>query len=99
MPARGRSADAARTHTIPTIDRSLETATENHRAGNLAEARRLYAEVLTRDPSHALALFRASLLELQDGRADAALAMIAKAAATDPANGRYQFGLGQALQA
>jgi protein O-GlcNAc transferase len=96
MPARGRSAYSARTHTIPTIDRSLETATENHRAGNLAEARRLYAEVLARDPSHALALFRAGLLELQDGRPDAALALIAKAAASDPADTRYQFGLGQA---
>ena len=39
------------------------------------------------------------MLELQDGRPDAALAAIGLAAAAAPAEPRYQFGLGQALQA
>jgi predicted O-linked N-acetylglucosamine transferase (SPINDLY family) len=81
------------------VDRLLETATENHRAGNLSDARRLYAEALSADPGHTLALFRSGLLELQEGRHEAALARIAQAAAADLADARYQFGLGQALQA
>jgi protein O-GlcNAc transferase len=85
--------------TIPTIERLLEIGTENHRAGNLAEARRLYAQILASDPTHGLALFRTGLLELQDRRPDAALALIMQAAASAPEDTRYQFGLGEALQA
>jgi len=85
--------------TISAIDRLLETATASHRAGKLAEARSLYDEVLALNPAHPLALFRKGLLELQDGRPEAALALIAAAAAADPGSARYQFGLGNALQA
>ncbi len=74
----------------------LETATENHRAGNLAEARRLYAEVLRNEPANPLALFRSGLLELQDQRPEPALELIAKAAALSPGEPRFRFGLGQA---
>jgi protein O-GlcNAc transferase len=77
----------------------LETATEQHRAGNLAAARRLYAEVLTADPAHTLALFRSGLLELQSRHPQPAFELIAQAAAAAPEDARFQFGLGQALQA
>ncbi|HUE10383.1 MAG TPA: tetratricopeptide repeat protein [Steroidobacteraceae bacterium] len=77
----------------------LETATEQHRAGNLAAARRLYAEVLAADPAHALALFRSGLLELQSRHPHAALELITQAAAAAPEDARFQFGLAQALQA
>jgi len=76
----------------------LEIATENHRAGNLADARRLYAQVLENEPANELALFRSGLLELQEQRPEAALELIVKAAALSPAEPRFQFGLGQALQ-
>jgi predicted O-linked N-acetylglucosamine transferase (SPINDLY family) len=77
----------------------LQTATEQHRAGNLPEARRLYEQVLSAAPLHAPALFRSGLLELQDGHADIALARIAQASAAAPDDPRYRIGLGQALQA
>jgi protein O-GlcNAc transferase len=77
----------------------LETATEQHRAGNLAAARLLYAEVLAADPAHTLALFRSGLLELQSRHHPAALELITRAAAAAPEDARFQFGLGQALQA
>jgi protein O-GlcNAc transferase len=77
----------------------LETATEQHRAGNLAEARRQYARVLAVDPAHTLTQFRSGLLELQDRRPEAALALIMQATAADPDETRYQLGAGQALQA
>jgi protein O-GlcNAc transferase len=82
-----------------TIDRLLESATEHHRAGHLSEARRLYAQFLAANPGHALGLFRSGLLELQDRQLDAALGSIQKAASAAPDNARYQFGLGQVLDA
>ncbi len=85
--------------TAETADRLLQTAAEHHRAGNLAEARRAYSQILAAQPEHTLALFRSGLLELQDRRAEAALALIARAAAAAPGEARYQIGLGQALQA
>ena len=77
----------------------LETATGLHRAGDLAAARRLYGEVLAADPAHHLAAFRLGLLELQEGRAEAAAALIGQAADRVPDNSHYQLGLAQALQA
>jgi len=77
----------------------LETAAGLHRAGDLAAARRLYDEVLAADPAHDLAAFRLGLIELQEGRAEAAAALIGQAAERVPDNSRYQLGLAQALQA
>jgi protein O-GlcNAc transferase len=76
----------------------LETATEQHRAGNLAEARRLYTAVLRAEPTHDLALFRLGLVELQEGRHQRAATLIRAAAERVPGNVRYQQGLAQALQ-
>ena len=84
---------------ISIIDRLLESATEHHRAGNLPEARRLYAQFLAANPTHDLALFRSGLLDLQDRRLDASLGSLQKAALAVPGNARYQFGLGQVLDA
>jgi predicted O-linked N-acetylglucosamine transferase (SPINDLY family) len=77
----------------------LESATEQHRAGQFAEARRLYREVLARAPAHPVTLFRSGLLELQDGHPEAALPLVERAVAADAAEPRYQFVLGQVLQA
>ncbi len=82
-----------------TQDTSLQRATELHRAGDLAEARRLYEQILAADPLHTLALFRSGLLALQSGDADLALTRMQQAAAAAPGEVRYHFGLGQALQA
>jgi protein O-GlcNAc transferase len=85
--------------TISTTDRLLESATEHHRAGDLAQARNLYAAYLAANPGHDLALFRSGLLELQDRRLEAALLLVQRAAASAPDNARYQYGLGQILGA
>jgi protein O-GlcNAc transferase len=84
---------------IQTIEQLLETATEQHRAGKFAEARRFYRQVLARAPAHALALYRSGLLELQDGHPDAALVLLEQAIAGVADESRYHFVLGQALQA
>jgi len=80
------------------LEQWLETATEHHRAGDLAKARRLYDQVLASDPGHGLALFRSGLLELQAGHPDAALLRIEQASTAAPDEARYRVGLGQALQ-
>ncbi len=84
---------------MPTTDQLLQTATEQHRAGELAEARKLYRHVLSETPAHAAALFRAGLLELQDGQPQAALALVEQAAAAAPGEPRHHFGLGQVFHA
>jgi protein O-GlcNAc transferase len=76
----------------------LAAATEQHRAGNLAEARRLYEELLHTEPEHDVALFRLGLVDLQEGRHEAAAALILKAAERSPGEVRYHLGLAQALQ-
>ena len=81
-----------------TIDQLLEMATERHRAGNLADARRLYDRVLEGKPAHAPALFRRGLLELQDGHPALALELIEQVVAMAPGEPRHQLGLGQVLQ-
>jgi protein O-GlcNAc transferase len=84
---------------IQAIEKLLETATVHHRAGKFAEARRAYRQVLAQAPAHTLALYRSGLLELQDGHPDTALALVEQAIAADANEPRYQFVLGQALQA
>lgn len=93
MPHRARGA------AISIHDRLLESATERHRAGNLPEARRLYAQLLAADPDHEVALFRSGLLDLQERRLDDALKSIRKATLAAPRNARYQIALGQVLEA
>jgi predicted O-linked N-acetylglucosamine transferase (SPINDLY family) len=81
-----------------TTEQTLQSATDKHRAGELAEARRLYALVLRAAPNDAAALFRSGLLELQDHRPEAALRFLEEAVRIDPREPRHLLGLGQALQ-
>ncbi len=83
----------------PRTDPLLESATERHRAGDLAAARRLYAQALAADPTLTVARFRSGLLEMQEGRLQEALGLIGQACAEAPQDARYQFGLAQLLQA
>ncbi|MGO8858624.1 MAG: tetratricopeptide repeat protein [Steroidobacteraceae bacterium] len=82
-----------------TTDQLLELATGRHRTGDLVEARRLYRQILADVPTHAMALFRGGLLELQDGRPEQALALMEQAATIAPDEPRHHVGVGQALQA
>jgi predicted O-linked N-acetylglucosamine transferase (SPINDLY family) len=84
---------------IQAVEKLLDTATAHHRAGEIAEARRLYRQVLILDPAQTLARYRSGLLELQDGHPDTALALVEQAIAADANEPRYHFVLGQALQA
>jgi protein O-GlcNAc transferase len=84
---------------IQAIEELLETATAQHRDGKFAEARGLYRQLLAQAPAHTLAIYRSGLLELQDGHPETALALVERAVAAEANEPRYQFVLGQALQA
>src|ERR1700722_12508749 len=81
-----------------TTDHLLEEATGRHRAGDLVEARRLYAQFLEGAPNPTTALFRLGLLELQAARPESALPLLERAAAAAPAEARHHIGLGQVRQ-
>jgi tetratricopeptide (TPR) repeat protein len=80
-------------------DRLLQLAAEQHRVGNLADARRSYQEILAADPQCAAALFRVGLLELQAGHAGAALAYITRATVAAPGEATFELYRGHTLQA
>jgi protein O-GlcNAc transferase len=96
--ARESSGYTGRTFAM-TIEQLLQRATDQHRAGDLQSAARLYGEVLAAVPAHAVATFRLGLLELQRGRADQALDLIGRVTAAAPANHRHQMGLAQCFSA
>jgi protein O-GlcNAc transferase len=76
-----------------------EQAFERHRAGDLREARRLYDQVLAATPGDHRTMFRSGLLELQEGRPEAALRRIEQAIEAAPEQIRYPLGLGETLAA
>jgi predicted O-linked N-acetylglucosamine transferase (SPINDLY family) len=84
-------------------DEALAKASAHHAAGDHAQARPLYDEVLAADPNHPMALLRVAEQELAQGRADDAAGRIERA--LNAAMGRGQstrdlwFVLGRAHMA
>jgi predicted O-linked N-acetylglucosamine transferase (SPINDLY family) len=76
-----------------------EEALRHHRSGRLAEAERLYREVLAADDRHADSLHLLGVLAHQVGKNDAAAALIAKAIEINTAEAAYHSNLGLVLQA
>ncbi len=75
-----------------TNDPRLARATELHRGGDLPAARRLYVEILSAAPASPAARFALGLLELQDGRPEEALTLIAGTVAAAGSEPRYRLG-------
>lgn len=67
-----------------TIDQVIQIAQQHHQAGRLAEAEKIYRQVLAQEPNHAQALNLLGLLAGQVGRADAALELIRRAIQIEP---------------
>jgi SAM-dependent methyltransferase/Flp pilus assembly protein TadD len=74
-------------------------AVRHHQAGQLADADRLYAQVLDADPNHAHALHLRGALALTAGRHDDAVALIGRALALDGQQPDFHYNLGLALSA
>src|SRR5882672_7028762 len=78
-------------------DALIRNAFESHRAGRLAEAERLYGEILKSEPRHLDALFLLGSLHFQRGDLAAALARFDQALAVKPDMPDAHAGRGAAL--
>lgn len=81
---------------VPTL---LAAAIDHHRAGRLAEAEALYAQVLESDPEEPDALHLLGLAHRAQGRVDAAIGLMERAVRRRPGIALYHANLGAALRA
>jgi tetratricopeptide (TPR) repeat protein len=82
---------------MPT-DSTLDTAQALHLQGRLAEAERLYRQVLSREPDAILALGGLGALAYQHGRADEAASLFARGVVIRPQEPGFHANLGEALR-
>jgi predicted O-linked N-acetylglucosamine transferase (SPINDLY family) len=82
-----------------TIQQQLESGLSHHQAGRLAEAERIYRQVLAEQPNHADALHLLGVLAGQTGRLDAGVDLIRRAIAICSTNASIYNNLGNALSA
>ena len=64
---KGPGTARARKIRTASADSGIEAAISHHRAGRLADARRLYAEIQSREPNDAVALHHLGVIEYQEG--------------------------------
>jgi Tfp pilus assembly protein PilF len=76
----------------------LGNALRHHQAGRLAQAERIYRQILAIDFQHADSLHLLGMIELQAGRHEAAGEMIRQAIAIDDRQAAYHSNLGTVLQ-
>jgi protein O-GlcNAc transferase len=79
-------------------DQAMQLAVQHHQAGKLAEAEKIYRQVLSREPRNPGALHLLGVIALQTGQLDAAIELIRKAIAIDPAAAEFHLNLGNALR-
>jgi len=80
-----------------TLQQQFESALSHHRSRRLAEAERIYRQILAQQPNHADALHLLGVLAAQGGRSDAAVDLIGRAIAICSTNASYYSNLGNAL--
>jgi len=93
-PATRRSSDRA-----GPVGSLFALALQRHQEGKLAEADRLYRDILTRDPGHFDALHLSGVLAHQTGRNEAAVALIGKAIAINNRVSTFHGNIGEAYRA
>ncbi len=76
----------------------LQLGLEHQQNGRMAEAERIYREVLARHPDHPDALHLLGVLAAQTGRTQLAAGLIARAIGLNPAAPFYHNNLGNVLQ-
>jgi predicted O-linked N-acetylglucosamine transferase (SPINDLY family) len=79
-------------------DALLESAVRFHEAGQLAEAARLYSDIVRANPAHFEALYRLAMIHLQSGRFGDAEHLLAAAIRTRPQVPEAYYVHGCALQ-
>lgn len=80
------------------IAEALQAALRHHSTGNLAEAERIYRQILALDPRHADSLHLLGVIAFHAGRPDAARELIQRAIAVNPSAPEYHSNLGNVLK-
>ncbi|MFQ6022739.1 MAG: tetratricopeptide repeat protein [Acidiferrobacterales bacterium] len=80
------------------LSQLLDTALGLHKAGELLQAKEIYAQILLENPTHADALHFSGILAHQTGQPQAAAALIRKAIASKPYVASYHNNLGNVLE-
>ncbi len=76
----------------------LQSGAQLHRSGQLEEARRLYQQVLEREPNHPDALNLLGMVARQTGQFEQAADYLRRAIAADASQAAYYANLGEALR-
>jgi predicted O-linked N-acetylglucosamine transferase (SPINDLY family) len=84
--------------TQSSVDETLRLAVGHHQAGRLAEAKRMYLEVLAQHPDNADVLHLLGIMAMQGGQTDQALGWLRQAIAIKPSVANYQNTLGCLLR-
>jgi tetratricopeptide (TPR) repeat protein len=79
------------------IDQALQIALGHHHSGRLAEAERIYRQILAQDPAHADALHHLGMIAHRLGRLDAAAELMSRSIARCPDEARYHINFGALL--
>ncbi len=96
--AKKRGQDTHQIRRSASIDSKLEAAVSHHQAGHLTEAKRLYAEVLSREPKNIAALHLLGVVKYQEGDARQATELIERAIALQPDFAEAHSNLGNVLK-
>ncbi len=96
--AKTRGRDAPRGHGFASSDSKLKEAVSYHQAGRLAEAKRSYLEILSRERNNAVALHLLGVIRCQEGDAGQAIELIGNAIALKPDYAEAHNNLGNALR-
>jgi len=82
-----------------TVEQAIQLAYQHHQAGSLAEAEKLYRQILAQQPAHPDALRLLGTLAVQTGHSDAAVDLFRQALRTRPDHAETHNNLGNALEA
>ncbi len=79
-----------------TVAEAIALGTRHHQAGHVAEAERIYRQVLAVEPNHPDALHLLGVLALQGRQFDTAVQLIGAAIRVEPMQAAYHANLGEA---
>ena len=85
--------------TAKTVQKLFEQALEHHKAGRLAESKKLYDEILALNPKHADSLHLSGMVAYASGDHASAVTLIEKAVKLQPGGDIYLGNLGNVLSA
>lgn len=80
------------------IDQAIQVAVKHHQAGRLAEAERIYRQILAQQENQVDTLHLLGVVALQTGRSDLAIELIGRAIAANPNAADYHMNFGVALR-